>query len=797
MKSPQTRLMIVPLREATDANAVGNKAAALASLLNCGAAVPPGFVVTVDAYRKTIDEIIKQHPEPTLIHSKLLQVTFDAELIEQISNVCQTLLGKTGDASLVVRSSSTAEDSLETSFAGQFRTVSDVRDATQCLNAIRECWSSVWASNVMAYCEKHHVDIENINMGVLIQIQRIPTAAGVLFTQDPFSSTAGVTYAEVISGNATALVDGSADPDFRFWSNDDGKLERVDYYGDVALLPTEVCQRLVGVAREIHDLFGRPQDIEWTYDPTHGIEIVQARPITRGHETQAIMQPDAWQLPGRPLGGWSTQQRQIFDQWDLYNPATITPLDWGLFERTAWEANLRMFDFLTGVPHVEEVAVIVDGVVVNVDPTGRQSNSDQRIRVPQYEVVDDWEPTFTSWETRLSSFRREVAMASNDATALTELLIQIGDFYAECHCIRMASTARWIDPMGELDPAEDAESKVRELLKGAYGQDTPTVLIDIGSGIDHDTSQMNEQLWELCNTAATCSPNAMLSELKTRIDEFVLRFGHFQHDNVPLGTNPSFILNQVKAATETRDAGPNVVMDGRNRYTNRLREMETRLSSNNFTLVLKEIQRLRLWTARRESSKSRQNIALPLMRSVIHTIGTILHAMRALDIAEDIAYLAPEELRRVVNDGWKVPPTLLDKRKQHVAWKLQRSWLPEGFFGDTADRSHDSFTGEGVSEGIAQGRVCVVSGPEEFFKVRRNDIIVASTTSPIWSQVMSKTSAIIVEFGARLSHTSIAAREYNIPAVVNLRNAKSIFVDGDIVEVNGASGSVRFISRLS
>ncbi len=602
-------------------------------------------------------------------------------------------------------------------------------------------------------------------------------------------------YAEGVEGNSSELVDGSVEPDFRFWSSDGDNIAREDFFTKKNLMPFNARKELVHVACSIQKIFGVSQDIEWVFNQVNGVEIVQARPITSKRQIHGNRHPDAWQLAGMPLGGWKKEQRQIFDQWDIYNSKFITPLDWGLFGRLAWEANLRMFDFLPDVPHVEDVAVIASGVVVGVDPTARQSNGDQRVRVPVYPVFDDWEPVFSSWASKYDKLRRGFESSRGNAEALIRLLVQTGNLYAECHYVRMASTARWIDPMGELDPVEDAQSNIRSFLKRMYGAEFNTVLVDVCAGIDHETSRMSEELWKLCCEAVELGETDLTPEIRHKVELFVHKFGHFQHDNIALGNNPKFVFDQIQQALNENSAGPNLVEESRQRYNRRLQEMEQRFSEYEFSNILREINKLRLWTERRESSKSKQDIALPLMRRIASCLGEILFSVGTLKDPTDVNFFTPIELDSIASSAWKPSLDLVSVRKDYCEWKSLRSWLPEGFFGSIGVRSHEEFHGEGVSEGVVRGKICVVEGPEEFSKVESNDIIVASTTSPIWSQVMSKTSGIIVEYGARLSHTSIAAREYNIPAIINVKNAKAIFFDGDVIEIDGTSGVARFVKR--
>jgi rifampicin phosphotransferase len=100
-------------------------------------------------------------------------------------------------------------------------------------------------------------------------------------------------------------------------------------------------------------------------------------------------------------------------------------------------------------------------------------------------------------------------------------------------------------------------------------------------------------------------------------------------------------------------------------------------------------------------------------------------------------------------------------------------------------------TGRAASRGRARGSARIVSGPEDFGKVRSGDILVARTTMPSYNGVLPLLAGIVTDYGGALCHAAIVAREYGIPAVVNTRVATTTIPDGALVEIDGDQGSVR------
>ena len=787
---------IVWLRDAESAESFGNKAAALASLIKLGVNVPSGFAVGRSIYDECVSELARDTLSDDEVAATILASPFPSEYSEQLSAFLDELRNQNPESKVIVRSSSNFEDSSAGSFAGQFETIKDVDTLEACVDAIKSCWSSVWKSHVREYCKPLEISPSDIQMSVLVQCQKDPKLSGVAFTTDPMLFTSKLLYVEAVEGLAVNFVDGQQRSDYRAWLDADGRIEREDYFGDFRLSAEQWLIKLFDVCRAIEDGYGINQDIEWLSSDGRHIEIVQTRPITTSSQRASKKFPEQWELPGRPLGGWSDEQRQVFDQWDIYNSKTINPLDWDLFERVAWEANLRMLNFNDTTPHVEEVAVVVDGVPVGVDPAASQQDFMEKARVPQYEAIDDWEPVFAEWDKRLSSLSAQFDKAGKDLGKLVDLLAKAGELYAESHCVRMASTTRWIDPMGELDPAEEAKGRLIELIEDSLDCPLEEVLIDVGSGIDHETSRMNEGLWRLCSEAAANPGLLNDADFRADVESFVKHFGHFQHDNTALGNRPDIVWTQIESAAASGSAGANVVEEGRARYRSRMDKLRQALSAILFEEVNTEVNRLRIWTERRESSKSKQNIALPILRDIEKEIGNVLVAKNLASSRQDVSFLRMSELHRVTKGESVSLDGVIELRKNILDWKSTRSWLPENFFEEGFSRDIDTMIAEGVSAGIATGRVVVVDGPADFHLVRSNDIVVANTTSPIWSQVMTKISGIVVEYGARLSHTSIAAREYNIPAIINLTGATDIFRSGDEIRIDGTTGEVSFLNKV-
>jgi pyruvate,water dikinase len=101
--------------------------------------------------------------------------------------------------------------------------------------------------------------------------------------------------------------------------------------------------------------------------------------------------------------------------------------------------------------------------------------------------------------------------------------------------------------------------------------------------------------------------------------------------------------------------------------------------------------------------------------------------------------------------------------------------------------------GTGVSPGVARGPARVLRGLDEAARLRPGDVLVTSVTQPSWTPLFGIARAVVTEVGGMLSHTAVASREFGIPAIVNVRDATRLLKDGQLIELDGAAGTIRVL----
>lgn len=161
-----------------------------------------------------------------------------------------------------------------------------------------------------------------------------------------------------------------------------------------------------------------------------------------------------------------------------------------------------------------------------------------------------------------------------------------------------------------------------------------------------------------------------------------------------------------------------------------------------------------------------------------------------------IFYLVPDELTRLIN-GKDFGDTIAERKARREA--LLQIELPDVLFSDSLSEaklqtsSTDTYTGVGVSAGIATGAARVLLDPGDVHPTERDYILVCPSTDPAWTPLFLHAAGLVMERGGMLSHGAVVAREYGIPAVVNIPNATRNITDGQKLHVDGNRGTVSIV----
>ncbi len=165
-----------------------------------------------------------------------------------------------------------------------------------------------------------------------------------------------------------------------------------------------------------------------------------------------------------------------------------------------------------------------------------------------------------------------------------------------------------------------------------------------------------------------------------------------------------------------------------------------------------------------------------------------------------IFYLVPNELDKLINGDEFGDVIAERKAKRELLLQIN---LPDVIFSDSLDQigaslsvdASDTYTGVGVSAGVAKGQARVLVEPSDIQPAERDYILVCPSTDPAWTPLFLHAAGLVMERGGLLSHGAVVAREYGVPAVVNIPNATQNITDGQMLQVDGNQGTVSIISE--
>ena len=320
----------------TDVPLVGGKGANLGEMTNAGIPVPPGFCVTAEAYKYFVENVkledgtvlqdwimniisqtnvddSKQLQENTAkIREKIISLPMPEEIAKEIEDAYKKLSQRFNkDAVYVaVRSSATAEDLPEASFAGQQETYLDVYGVDDVIDKVKKCWASLWTARATFYRAKQGFDHSKVYLSAVVQKMVNSEKSGVMFTANPVTNDRNEIMINASWGLGEAVVSGSVTPDEYIVEKGTWKIKEkfiakkevmvvrnpetnkgtvyvkvADYLGpewvEKQVLTDEQIVEVAKLGAKIEEHYGWPQDIEWAYDKDDGkLYIVQSRPIT-------------------------------------------------------------------------------------------------------------------------------------------------------------------------------------------------------------------------------------------------------------------------------------------------------------------------------------------------------------------------------------------------------------------------------------------------------------------------------------------------------------------------------------
>ena len=881
---------ILPLdAQGVSLDAAGGKGANLARLAIAGFPVPPGFVLLTAAYRafvahnelgpflqSTLEHLDAQDPAALEAASAVIRERFAASgLPPQLRGALREAYGTLGAPPVAVRSSATAEDLPELSFAGQQDTYLNVSGEDALLSAVVACWGSLWTARAIGYRARSGIAHKELALAVVVQEMVPAEAAGVLFTADPLSGKRTEMVVEATLGLGEALVSGQVEPDrFRIDAASERVLERslgakavsvraeqgggtvtkVEDAADRQALPDEAISELARLGWQVARLFGAPQDIEWAWAGER-IWLVQSRPITSLFPVPEGMEPEPLQVlfsfaAVQGLMGPMTPLGQDTDRNLIAGAGRMFSLQVTAEEQTVvYSAAERLYINITGVMHNRVGRGLGMAFLGVVEPAVRQALA-PLLDDPRLTVTGGPKPR-TVWrvlrfalpllphlagallrpeasraqfeeetEARLAEIEVQMAAQTTLAgrVALMEELIQ-GAFpwllprFLPRFAVAMVSLNLLLRAARALPGGEQAALKMTRGLPHNVTTAMDLALWSAAQAIREDPASL--ELMREGNARALADAflaDRLPATAQEAIGAFLEQYGMRGVGEIDLGRprwreNPEPIIQAVQSYLQIEDPAqaPDAVFARG--------AAEAQAAIDELVPVAGTVRRgwfkahrvrwlacrMRALAGLRESPKFWAVRTMSLVRAALLESGSGLAQAGVLGRAGDLFFLRLPELRALAagtEQDWR---GLVNRRRQVYAREERRAQVPrlllsdgQAFYEGVAAPGEEIdgvLVGSPVSPGVAEGRVRVVLDPHAA-QLAPGEILVCPGTDPAWTPLFLAAGGLVMETGGLMTHGSVVAREYGIPAVVGVTRATDRLRTGQRVRVDGTAGQV-------
>lgn len=830
---------------AADRGRTGGKGANLAELAQAGLPVPPGFVVVTSAYREFVrehllDDVIRRelaglgdYPDAVDAASTRLRRAFESvpisdELQEEITAAASTL----GGAPLAVRSSATAEDLPEASFAGQQDTMLNVVGTVALCEAVRRCWSSLWTPRAISYRRDQDIGHQNISVAVVVQSMVPAEVAGVLFTADPMSGRRDHVVIEAAAGLGEAVVGGGTTPDR--WVVDAPSHRVLSAPGRELLTPDQV-DTVIALGTHAARIFGVPQDVEFAVHDGH-CWLLQSRPITSLFPVPQSAAPglrvyvpvmlfaQGIAEPMTPAG--NAFFRAMVSGWFRYFITGRRPRETDSI--ADWLPIVAGRLFLDATPLLQRPRLAAR-MVTNFglkDPTGSEalrkwlSQNNNRLPSPSGQVLPRGLVTLIP-----SLLSGVVAALAAPAHARRRLIAGADSELArlDTHAENLSPPEDQLDFVERTLPAATCDMLLRQ-LPAAYGEWLIRIVIErlvrrwLGTAaafepilrwLPHDpTIAMGAALARLAREHA--ASGLQPSPTSPGVAEFLATYGHRAPDReVDLGLprltdDPTYAVELINGylhsgaldafetgAEEARAAADTLVAD--------IRRSKGPVRAAFLKHLLNHHREL---GGLRERPKFDMVRAMALGRRTLTRCAATLVARGLLDAPDDIFFLGGAELRAALEGRRHDLGELAHANRRSFRRELGRRLVPrvltsegEVVYGSPtapSAESADVLVGTALSPGVHEGTVRVLDSPVGA-KLQPGEVLVAASTDPGWTPLFLLAGALVMEVGGVVSHGALVAREYGIPALAGIADAMTRLHTGQRVRVDGTNGCVTLL----
>jgi phosphohistidine swiveling domain-containing protein len=842
----------------SERNLIGPKAASLCTLHKLGLKVPPGFVLTTTAFRAYLDandlspRIVACLEQTPVAMEEIRRIVTDASLPSSLREQIAAAYDRLGATVVAVRSSATAEDLPGHSFAGQYETILGVKSLEECLNAIKRCWASLWTERAHEYRRRNGIDHQQVRMAIIVQQQIEPEAAGVAFSIDPVTGSPSRIVIESCRGLGEALVSGRVQPDRIILRKKNLELGRQDLVGEEPSLDLKSARQLARRVRHIEKRLGCPQDVEWAI--RHGaLWFLQARPIT------AIPEPKSWedrQVWTNLNVGEVAPDVMTPVTWSMIR-SVFLPFFQSFFDLFGADISRSpvvglvggriYFNINTGLAAARPFVSPARLTVMNNVFGGEQNRS---FELGEFDICEEDLPDLGfSWLRYILSWPR-LAYA-----LLTHSPARGDQARARLHVCSEALRRLDLDRTNTADLAATILMGLRGILHDAnlfyLATGAPALLVferacrcwlrdqgpqlayrlmaaqggmaDTEAGLDmwrlaelaHRDTEIESLLladdsWsDARQKLARTEPGRCFLDAWAR---FMDEHGHhcrgeLEFFNARWSERPDYILGLVRnylGSIGSVDPVENhgrlaqereeLIAQCRRRLRNPIRRALFNWSLNGAGKLAVD----------RENWKNEVIRLLTALRRIFLVLGTRFREAGVLAGNDDIFFLELSEIESLAqgrpNPG--IAGRIAARRAEYERNQavtpppvVVGRFDPQKYVALGIDTTVRELKGIAVSPGVVTGKARVILRADDHQQVAAGEILVAPFTDPAWTPYFLPAAGVVMDMGGVLSHGAIIAREYGIPAVVNVGPASKIIQTGQTIRVDADRGVVTILDE--
>ena len=795
---------------AADTALVGGKGAKLGECARAGMPVPPGFCVCTDAYRVATSGVSSVLAEAAARGDAVAarELVLSLPLPEAVEAAITKAYERLGGVPVAVRSSATAEDLAEASFAGQQDTYLGIVGAEDVVDAVRRCWASLWTDRAVDYRRQQGVADDGLSLAVVVQAMIPADTAGVLFTHNPVTGDDAVMLASSSYGLGESVVAALVTPDTFTLSRNPtcvisvevgSKETRIDMTGDGDTITTEVSKnarsrqsltegqllRLVDLGEQVEAHYGHGQDIEWAFADDE-LYLLQARPIT----TNAGTVVGHARVKGR-------LERALRDDLIEHFPSPF-PLDlYAVHQVQDVIQNLMNTAGLKTVPASSLIQGDDDGIIrIHITKPRPTWTMVTRLPILLRKGMRHDPATWPREEAALCHRLAELRIRADDLNPAEDrdVLDLVRDSVEQAATITRDRFIQYNAPMivGRMSVARMLKSvrMERELSPEDLYAGVPYKTAQITAGINGlaAAARHSNVAGLVIGAPQGCVADALAvttegQEFQELVDKFLAENGartarlYLPFSNRSWREDPeafyALLAATLRGAPMQQITSTDVVTEVENCLPTRLRKRWR-----------KSVAALRARHIGREGTVYMIEEFFCIARAGTDEIARRLVDRGQLDSLDDIRFLYFHEIEEAAGDTKQ-------RLQEKVVWRRRRRGTAEALWWDRGDITLGASALKGLpaSAGRATGTARVIHSPDEFHRLQPGDILVCPYTDPTWTPLFALAAAVVADSGGPLSHAAIVAREYGIPAVLGTGNATGL-PDGTRLLVDGSAGTV-------